>query len=182
MVGQIEALILKALRGLPGDFRRAGQVAVHRSADVAESALLTGPVIISAGCRIGPGALLRAGTWLDEDVTIGPHAEIKASLIFMRSVAAHRNYVGDSIIGLDVDAGQAVLALSFNERTDKRIFVRVGGQAVATGLTKFGAVLGDGTRIGANAVTTPGTLLPPHSVVPRLGLVDQLADPATPPA
>src|ERR1700691_4297473 len=33
-----------------------------------------------------------------------------------------------------------------------------------------------------SAVTTPGTLLPPHSVVPRLGFVDQLADPATPPA
>jgi len=180
---QIEALIQEALPGLPAEFRRAGQVAVHRSADVAESASLTGPVIISAGCRIGPGALLRAGTWLDEDVTIGPHAEIKASLIFMRSAAAHRNYVGDSIIGQDVnlEAG-AVLANHFNERTDKRIFVRVGGQAVATGLTKFGAVLGDGTRIGANAVTTPGTLLPPHSVVPRLGLVDQLADPATPPA
>jgi UDP-N-acetylglucosamine diphosphorylase / glucose-1-phosphate thymidylyltransferase / UDP-N-acetylgalactosamine diphosphorylase / glucosamine-1-phosphate N-acetyltransferase / galactosamine-1-phosphate N-acetyltransferase len=48
-------------------------------------------------------------------------------------------------------------------------------RAVDTGLTKFGAVLGDGTRIGANVVTSPGTLLGPHSVVPRLGLVDQMA-------
>ena len=109
-------------------------------------------------------------------MTVGPHSEVKASLIFEGSVAAHRNYVGDSIIGQDVnlEAG-AVLANHFNERADKRIFVRVGGQAAATGLTKFGAVLGDRTRIGANAVTTPGTLLPPGSVVPRLGLVDQLA-------
>jgi len=150
---------------------------VHRSAVVHDSAVLTGPVIVSARCRIGPGALLRAGTWLDEDVTIGPHSEIKGSLIFTRSAAAHRNYVGDSIIGQDanLEAG-AVLANHFNERTDKRIFVRLDGRTVATGLTKFGAALGDGTRIGANAVTTPGTLLPPGSVVPRLALVDQMVD------
>ena len=67
----------------------------------------------------------------------------------LSSLSAHRNYVGDSIVGQDVnlEAG-AVLANHFNERADKRIFVRVGGQAAATGLTKFGAVLGDGTRIG----------------------------------
>lgn len=62
----------------------------------------------------------------------------------------------------------------FNERVDKQISVRVDGQVVVTGLTKFGALIGDGSRIGANAVTSPGTLLPPGSVVPRLGLVDQL--------
>jgi NDP-sugar pyrophosphorylase family protein len=91
--------------------------------------------------------------------------------------------VGDSIIGQEVnlEAG-AVLANQFNERTDKRIFVRLDGRTAATGLTKFGAVLGDGTRVGANAVTTPGTLLPPHSVVARLALVDQLAEPEPPPA
>ena len=177
VVEKIEGLVQEALRGLPGDFRRSGQVAVHRSAVVHDSAVLTGPVIVSARCRIGPGALLRAGTWLDEEVTIGPHSEIKGSLIFTRSAAAHRNYVGDSIIGQDVnlEAG-AVLANHFNERTDKRIFVRLDGRTVGTGLTKFGAALGDGTRIGANAVTTPGTLLPPRSVVPRLALVDQMVD------
>jgi len=183
VIGRIEELVRSVLDGLPDGFRRTGGVAVHHSAVVHESAVLTGPVIVSAGCRIGPGALLRAGTWLDEEVTIGPHSEIKGSLLFTRSAAAHRNYVGDSILGQDVnlEAG-AVLANHFNERTDKRIFVRLGGRTAATGLTKFGAVLGDGTRVGANAVTTPGTLLPPHSVVARLALVDQLAGAAPPPA
>jgi hypothetical protein len=55
IIGQIEALIQQALDGLPNDFRRAGQIAVHRSADVAESALLAGPVIISAGVPDRPG-------------------------------------------------------------------------------------------------------------------------------
>jgi NDP-sugar pyrophosphorylase family protein len=177
LVGQLPRLILEALDGLPPEFhRRSAQVAVHRLAVVDESASITGPLIISANCHVGAGAVLRAGTWLDEDVTVGPHSEVKSSLIYARSAAAHRNYVGDSLIGQDVnlEAG-VVLANHFNERVDKRIFVRIKGQVVDTGLAKFGAVLGDGVRIGANAVTSPGTLLLPRTVIPRLALVDQEA-------
>jgi UDP-N-acetylglucosamine diphosphorylase / glucose-1-phosphate thymidylyltransferase / UDP-N-acetylgalactosamine diphosphorylase / glucosamine-1-phosphate N-acetyltransferase / galactosamine-1-phosphate N-acetyltransferase len=70
---------------------------------VAPSAVLTGPVIVSAGCRVGDGALLRGGVWAGEGVTIGPYSEIKGSLLFRRAATAHRNYVGDSIIGSDVN-------------------------------------------------------------------------------
>ncbi len=175
ILGRIGDLVLGLLDSLPPEFVRLspGQ-AVHRSATVASSAVLSGPVILSAGCRVGHGAILRGGVWAGEEVTIGPHAEIKGSLLFARSAAAHRNYAGDSIIGRDVnlEAG-AVLANHFNERADKQISVWLDGQEVATGLTKFGALIGDGSRIGANAVMSPGTLLPPGSVVPRLGLVDQ---------
>ena len=148
---------------------------MHRSATVAASAELTGPVIIGPGSRVGPGALLRGGVWTGPDVTIGPHAEIKGSLLFAGAAAAHRNYVGDSVLGagVNLEAG-AVLANHFNERADKSVFVLVGGEVMATGLVKFGAVLGDGCRVGANSVTSPGTLLPPGAIVPRLTLVDQL--------
>jgi UDP-N-acetylglucosamine diphosphorylase / glucose-1-phosphate thymidylyltransferase / UDP-N-acetylgalactosamine diphosphorylase / glucosamine-1-phosphate N-acetyltransferase / galactosamine-1-phosphate N-acetyltransferase len=141
---------------------------------VAPSAVLTGPAIVSAGCRVGHGALLRGGVWAGEEAVIGPYSEIKGSLLLARSAAAHRNYVGDSIVGAQVnlEAG-AVLTNHFNERADNQVCVRVDGQVIATGLTKFGALIGDDSRIGANAVTRPGTLLPPGSVVPRLGLVDQ---------
>lgn len=176
IVGRVSDLVLELLGSLPPWFERiSAEVAVHRLATVASSALLTGPVILSAGCRVGHGAVLRGGVWAGEEAIIGPHSEIKGSLLLARAAAAHRNYVGDSIVGagVNLEAG-AVLANHFNERADKQINVRVDGQVVATGLTKFGALIGDGSRIGANAVTSPGTLLPPGSVVPRLGLVDQL--------
>ncbi len=175
VIGRIGDLVLGLLDSLPPEFVRiSDEIAVHGSATFASSAVLSGPVILSAGCRVGPGAVLRGGVWAGEQVTIGPHSEIKGSLLFARSAAAHRNYVGDSIIGRDVnlEAG-AVLANHFNERADKQVSVRIDGAVVATGLTKFGALIGDGSRIGANAVTSPGTLLPPGTVVPRLGLVDQ---------
>jgi hypothetical protein len=58
-----------------------------------------------------------------------------------------------------------VLANHFNERADKQISVRIDGTVVATGLTKPGALIGDGSRVGANAVTSPETLLPPETAV-----------------
>lgn len=44
----------------------------------------------------------------------------------------------------------------------------------ATGVEKFGALVGDNTKVGANAVLSPGTLLVQHSVVKRLELVTQV--------
>ncbi len=176
-IGQVDRLVRLALSELADDFGLvSSQVAVHRTAVVANTAEISGPAIIGPGCRVGPGAILRAGVWTDEQVTIGPHSEVKGSLIFAGAAIAHRNYVGDSVVGQDVnlEAG-AVLANHFNERSDKRIFALVAGEAVATGLVKFGAVVGDRCRIGANAVTSPGTLLPPGTVVARLALIDQLA-------
>ena len=137
VIGRIGDLVLDLLGSLPPEFERiSAGVAVHRSATVASSALVTGPVILSARCRVGHGAVLRGGVWAGEEVTIGPHSEIKGSLLLARSAAAHRNYVGDSMLGRDVnlEAG-AVLANHFNERRDKQIRVRVDGQVITTGLT-----------------------------------------------
>jgi UDP-N-acetylglucosamine diphosphorylase / glucose-1-phosphate thymidylyltransferase / UDP-N-acetylgalactosamine diphosphorylase / glucosamine-1-phosphate N-acetyltransferase / galactosamine-1-phosphate N-acetyltransferase len=175
VIGQIETLLRVALTAVGADYSLLGPgIAVHRSATIAPSAELTGPVILGPGSRVGSYAILRGGVWADRDVTIGPHAEVKGSLLFAGSAAAHRNYVGDSVIGAEVnlEAG-VVLANHYNERADRSISVLLDGNAVPTGLVKFGAVIGDGCRVGANSVTSPGTLLVPGTVVPRLTLVDQ---------
>jgi hypothetical protein len=51
--------------------------------------------------------------------------------------------------------------------------VRIGDALQPTGVQKFGALIGDHGRLGANAVAAPGTLLPPATVVRRLQLIDQ---------
>jgi UDP-N-acetylglucosamine diphosphorylase / glucose-1-phosphate thymidylyltransferase / UDP-N-acetylgalactosamine diphosphorylase / glucosamine-1-phosphate N-acetyltransferase / galactosamine-1-phosphate N-acetyltransferase len=166
-----------SLHSADSDFEQVGpDVIVHSSAEVPDSVAFDGPVVVSAGCRIGHCAVLRGGVWLDSDVTVGPSAEIKGSLIFRGSSVAHLNYVGNSIVGenVNIEAG-AVVANHFNERSDKRISVVIDGTVISTELTKFGALVGDRSRIGANAVTSPGTLLSPGSVVPRLGLIDQVS-------
>jgi NDP-sugar pyrophosphorylase family protein len=164
------------LRTLGAEFAMTDEIAVHREAVVEAGAVIRGPAVVSAGCVVGAHACLRGGVFLDRDVRIGPSCEVKASFVFQGAGIAHLNYVGDSLIGarVNIEAG-AVLANRFNEREDKRIFVVVGGRLVSTGVEKFGALVGDDSHIGANAVTTPGTLLPSRSIVRRLELVDQAA-------
>jgi acetyltransferase-like isoleucine patch superfamily enzyme len=74
-----------------------------------------------------------------------------------------------------MEAG-SVIANHYNERQDKNIFVFSHGKSYATGVEKFGALVGDHTKVGANAVLSPGTILQRNSVVGRLALVDQSAN------
>ncbi len=149
-------------------------VAVHREAVIEDGVVLKAPVIVSKGCFIGAHAYLRGGVYLDEGVRIGPGCEIKSSFIGAHSSLAHFNFVGDSLIGshVNVEAG-AIIANHHNDRSDKRIFLKHQGTIIDTELEKFGAIVGDRAKIGANAVLAPGTLLLPDTIVGRLELVDQ---------
>ena len=132
------------------------------------------PAIISAACFVAGTAYLRGGVFLDRGVTIGPGCELKSTIVLDSSSIAHLSFVGDSLVGSDVnlEAG-VVVANHWNERSEQEVTVHVGGQSIRTGVLKFGALIGDHSRVGANAVLSPGTVLAPRTVVPRLGLVDQ---------
>ncbi len=150
-------------------------VAIHREARIEEHVIIKGPAIIGSGCFIGAHAYLRGGVFLDQKVSVGPGCEIKTSIILSGSALAHFNFVGDSLVGsgVNMEAG-SVIANHYNERIDKQITVRLQEQTMPTGVTKFGALVGDDTRIGANAVLSPGTVLPVGSIVKRLELVEQV--------
>ncbi|QNQ08442.1 hypothetical protein [Sphingomonas alpina] len=174
IIHDAEALIRSALSGLGPDYGVQGDIAVHASATVEPGAVLKGPAIIGPRCFVATGAYLRGGVYLDEDCIVGPGAELKTSFMFKGSKIAHLNFVGDSILGagVNVEAG-AIIANYRNEQDDKRIRILFQGETIDTGVDKFGALLGDGTRIGANAVIAPGAILPPNTRIGRLQLVDQ---------
>ena len=139
----------------PGFIVRDG-IAVHRDAIVEAGAVVKGPAIISSGCFVSAGAYLRGGVYLDDGCTIGPGSEVKSSVLFAGSRLAHLNFVGDSILGSDVNCEAGAVVANFrNERSDRRIRIRHEGGIVDTGVERFGA------------------LLAPGSVVARLALVDQ---------
>jgi NDP-sugar pyrophosphorylase family protein len=156
------------------DYRRNGGIFFHRSARIEPGAIIKPPAIIGPRCFIASTAYLRDGVWLQENCIIGPGSEVKSSFLFAGSRLAHFNFVGESILGSDVniEAG-AVIANQRNERSDKEVRVTHAGMVIRTGIDNFGALVGDKVRIGANAVTAPGTLLEPESIVGRLALIDQ---------
>ena len=148
--------------------------AIHETARVEKGAVLKGPVYIGPNCMVAAGAYLRGGIWLERDVIIGPNCEVKTTYMFAGSKIAHLSFVGDSILGrgVNVEAG-AMLANYRNEKSDKRISFTFKGQRISTGVDKFGCILGDHSRVGANAVIAPGAAFEAASIIKRLELVDQ---------
>jgi NDP-sugar pyrophosphorylase family protein len=178
IINTLEKSIENLLPGLESlNYRITNQVAVHKTALVENGVICKPNTIIGPRCVIKSGSYLRNGIYLVSDVVIGANCEIKQSILFKNSRAAHLNYIGNSLIGEDVnfEAG-SVLANHFNEREDKNIQVSIEGKIVATKMTKFGSLIGDHSRIGANSVLNPGTILPSKSIVARLKHVDQLKD------
>ena len=157
------------------DFIITGNVAIHKSATVEEHVVLKGPIIIGSHCFVGAHAYLRGGVYLGHYVSIGPGCEVKSSFLFPHSALTHFNFVGDSIIGSNVnmEAG-SIICNHFNEREDKSISVWLDNKVIPIWSTKFGALVGDRTRIGANAVLSPGTILAKDAIVRRLSLIEQV--------
>lgn len=153
---------------------QSDDIFVDPSAVVETGAILKGPCWIGPGCFVAASAYLRGGIWLDRNCTIGPACELKTTMMFEGSKAAHLNFVGDSIIGshVNIEAG-AIIANYRNEFADKQIRIVNNGSVVKTAVDKFGALIGDGVRIGANAVIAPGAFIDPAMQVQRLALIDQ---------
>lgn len=148
----------------------AGQ-SIHPSAQVHPSAVIEGPVIIEEGARIyhhatvvGPcvigkrsivasNALVRQSS-VGEDCVVGFATEVKASILG-NHVWTHTTYVGDSVVGNNVSFGAG--SVTGNLRLDEReIHSRAGEEKVATGLTKFGTIIGDHCRLGIHCGINPG--------------------------
>jgi bifunctional N-acetylglucosamine-1-phosphate-uridyltransferase/glucosamine-1-phosphate-acetyltransferase GlmU-like protein len=174
IVSRLPEILNALLPGLGEEFAIHDGIAVHRSAKIEGSAIMKPPVIIGENCFVGAHACLRGGVFLGKGTSIGHACEIKTTVFMEKSAAAHFNFIGDSLIGsrVNFEAG-AIVANHFNERADKRIRLRQEGNLVETGVVKFGALVGDGCRIGANAVLSPGTVLARNTIVKRLELVQQ---------
>lgn len=132
---------------------------------IEEGALIKGPALIGRNCFIGHGAYLRENCLLGDNVRIGHGAEVKNSLVLSGSTIAHLNYVGDSIIGNNVNFGGGAIVANFRlDGQSVKIKVK-DGVAIDTGLLKLGAVVGDNGKVGVNAVLNPGTILGKNCLV-----------------
>lgn len=176
IITNLESTIWELIDTLPEEYDVSGGVAIHSTAIVDPSTIIKPPAIIGKDCFIGEHGLLRGGVIMAEKSTIGASCEVKRTIMGHKSVLGHFNFVAESILGSNVnlEAG-AVIANHFNERRpkDQKIRVRIDNDIIETNSTRFGSIVGDNVKIGANAVLTPGTILKPGTIVGRLQLIDQ---------
>jgi NDP-sugar pyrophosphorylase family protein len=143
------------------------RVFIKKGTKIEPGAFIRGPAIIGNDCEVRQSAYLR-GDFITGDVcTLGHATEIKGSIIMDHSEMGHFNYIGDSIIGsyVNVGAGTKLANLKFRSiDAKKRVefpeirFVN-DGKEVRTGISKFGAVIGDYCELGCNSVVSPAVML-----------------------
>jgi len=123
-----------------------------------DGVMIKGPAIIGRNCQIRHNAYFRENVIVGDHCVVGNSSELKNSFLFDHCEAPHYNYVGDSILGYKAHLGAGV-KISNLKVTRSNVVIEHDGERIETGLRKFGAVIGDRTEVGCNAVLNPGTIL-----------------------
>ena len=150
--------------------KRGEDIWVAKSATVAPTAYLNGPLIIDEEAEIRHCAFIRGSAIIGKGSVVGNSTEIKNDIIFNSVQVPHYNYVGDSILGYKSHMGAG--SITSNVKSDKSlVVVKDGAEEIATGRKKFGAMLGDYVEVGCNSVLNPGTVIGRHTNIYPLSSV-----------
>ena len=132
-----------------------GSVEVGRNSTIKAGSYIEGPVIIGDGCEIGPNCHIRPFTSIGNGCHIGNCADVKNSIIMDGAKVPHLSYVGDSVIGENVNVGGGSMVANLRH-DNANVKSMVNGQLVDTGRRKFGTAIGDGAKLGAATIIYPG--------------------------
>ena len=129
-----------------------------KSAKVAPTACLNGPLIVDEEAEIRHCAFVRGNAIVGKGAVVGNSTELKNVVLFNKVQVPHYNYVGDSVLGYKAHMGAG--SITSNVKSDKTLVVVKGeGISIEIGLKKMGAMLGDNVEVGCNSVLNPGTVI-----------------------
>ncbi len=109
--------------------------------------------VIGENCKIGPYARIRPGTKLADKVHIGNFVEIKNSSIAAGSKASHLSYIGDTVMGQNVNVGAGTITCNYDGANkhqtiiEDNVFIGSDTQFIAPVTVYEGATIGAGSTI-----------------------------------
>lgn len=132
--------------------------AFGRGVLVEPGAFIAGPTVLGDQSEVRQGAYLRGNCLVGRRCVVGHVTEVKHTIFLDDAKAGHFAYLGDSILGNQVNlgAGTKMANLRF---VKGNVRVRTPEGSLDSGLRKFGAILGDQVQTGCNSVTNPGTVI-----------------------
>ncbi len=117
-----------------------------------------GEVKIGRDCRIGPFAFLRHGTVIGDDVVLGVFTELKNANLADGVRARHHSYLGDAVIGRNVNVGAGSITANFDGQNVNRTtvgddcYIGSGAVLIAPLVLPSGANVGAGTVVSQQNV------------------------------
>ena len=143
-----------------------GRVYVAKGAKVEPHAYVKGPAYIGPGAEVRHAAYIRGNVYVGPEAVVGHTTEVKGAVFFDGAKAGHFAYVGDSLLGRDVNLGAGTKLANLRLANDEVLIKDpLSGKALATGLRKFGSIVSDLAQTGCNAVLSPGSILMPGTCV-----------------
>jgi UDP-N-acetylglucosamine diphosphorylase / glucose-1-phosphate thymidylyltransferase / UDP-N-acetylgalactosamine diphosphorylase / glucosamine-1-phosphate N-acetyltransferase / galactosamine-1-phosphate N-acetyltransferase len=157
--------------GLMNYYLGSQEPKIDRSAKIAKTAILDGNVVIGPNVKVFDYAVIKGPAYIGEGSIVATNALVRESMIGRNCVVGfatevtrsylnydiwcHSNYIGDSIVDYNVSfgAGTVLGNLRFDETIVK---INIKGKRIETGVNKFGAIIGNGSRLGINASANPG--------------------------
>ncbi len=134
------------------------QIALGQGVLIETGAMIKSPAIIGDMSEVRQGSYLRGYCLAGKRCVLGHTTEIKHSILLNDAKAGHFAYIGDSILGNDVNlgAGTKLANLKF---LPGNVTISYEKKRIDTSRRKLGAIMGDGCQTGCNSVTSPGTLM-----------------------
>lgn len=108
---------------------------------------------VKRSAEIGPFAHLRPGSLIGPQARIGNFVEVKKSFIGERTKASHLSYIGDALIGKDVNLGAGTITCNFDGKEKHRteikdgVFIGSDTQLIAPVTVGSGAYVAAGSTI-----------------------------------
>ena len=136
-----------------------GNLQLGENTEILPGVVIEGNVIIGDHCRIGPNCYIRGNVSIGNNCVVGQGVEVKNSIIGNRVFISHLSYVGDSILGDDVNIGGGTIFSNFRHDEQLHRCMNKDGILMNTDRLKLGAILEEGVKTGANSVILPGRRL-----------------------
>ena len=144
----------------------SGPIYIDENVIIKSGTVLRGPCYIGPDSFIGNNVLIREFTTLGKNSVVGYGVELKNTVILDNSKIGRLSFVGDSVIGENVEIGPGTMTVNKYQQGGT-IKVKIGNNEIDTLLTKIGSFIGDNSLIGATHTLLPGTIIAPNTIIPN---------------
>jgi UDP-N-acetylglucosamine diphosphorylase / glucose-1-phosphate thymidylyltransferase / UDP-N-acetylgalactosamine diphosphorylase / glucosamine-1-phosphate N-acetyltransferase / galactosamine-1-phosphate N-acetyltransferase len=90
---------------MPGVYLFDDRIIIGPRTVLEPGALIKGPTVLGAGVEVRQGAYLRGNCLVGDGCVVGHATEVKSSIMLDGAKAGHFAYIGDSILGREVNLG-----------------------------------------------------------------------------
>jgi len=150
-----EVMISDASSSISGTIEKGvtlkGNVSIGKDTKLYSGCYIVGPVVIGAGCEIGPNVCIFPSTVIGDNSVIRPFSEIRNSVIMNDVHVDSNSFISYSIIGKGTEIGNNFSGVS------GKASIELEGELRK--LDEIGAMIGEDTTIKSHVIVEPGIII-----------------------